>query len=437
MKISVHGLGHVGLLAAAALAARGHQVLGLDIDRTIIESLNNGHVVYFEPGLRDLVAEGLASERLRVAHVDDVKESPSEMAMVCVGTPSLNNGGANLSYVRSAIRWIITHEPTVDTVVMKSTVPPGAGRSLATTMLQGTAIDYVSNSEFLREGHAVEDWFHPDRIVVGASNPKAFKRIQKLYQGIEAPFVETDVTSAEMIKYAANAFLATKIAFVNEIANLCERMGATIDDVSLGIGLDPRIGPAMLRAGLGYGGSCFPKDVRALDFQSTANGHSFELLRSVITVNNRQRLLPLLSLKETFGILQGVPVAVLGLSFKPDTDDTRDSPALDLIPLLVEEGAEVRAYDPAAKAQGILPPEVKVCSDAITALRGARAAVLCTEWEEFVRLDWSGVAKQMEPPRLMFDGRNALDSGLMASLGFDYRGVGRSVKAIRSPLLSA
>ncbi|MDO8750882.1 MAG: UDP-glucose/GDP-mannose dehydrogenase family protein [Dehalococcoidia bacterium] len=437
MKISVHGLGHVGLVAAAALAAQGHQVLGLDIDRAVVGTLNKGHVVYFEPGLKEMVVEGLASGRLRFAHLDDVKESPSEMAMVCVGTPSLNNGGANLSYVRSAIRWIIAHEPRVDTVVMKSTVPPGTGRSLATTMLQGTDIDYVSNSEFLREGHAVQDWFHPDRIVAGATSPEALKRIKKLYQGIEAPYVETDVTSAEMIKYASNAFLATKIAFVNEIANLCERMGATIDDVSLGIGMDPRIGPAMLRAGLGYGGSCFPKDVRALDFQSTANGHSFELLRSVITVNNRQRLLPLLSLKETFGSLQGVPVAVLGLSFKPDTDDTRDAPALDLIPLLVEEGAEVRAYDPAAKAQGILPPETKVCHDAYEALKGSRALVLCTEWDEFVRLDWAEIAKAMEPPRLVFDGRNALDPGLLTSLGFDYRGVGRSPKAVRSPLRSA
>ena len=184
MKISVHGLGHVGLVAAAALAARGHQVLGLDIDRAVVESLGKAHVVYFEPGLRELVVEGLGSGRLRIAHVDDVKESPSEMAMVCVGTPSLNNGGANLSYVRSAIRWIIAHEPRVETVVMKSTVPPGTGRSLAATMLQGTAIDYVSNSEFLREGHAVEDWFHPDRIVAGATNPEALKRIKRLYQGI-------------------------------------------------------------------------------------------------------------------------------------------------------------------------------------------------------------------------------------------------------------
>ena len=436
MKITVHGLGYVGSVAVAALAASGHEVLGLDIDHTVADNLSNGSVVNFEPGLQELVGEGLASGCLRIARVDAVQETQSDLALICVGTPSLSNGSANLSYVRAAIRWIVEHEPRVTTVVMKSTVPPGTGLGLVARTLEGTGIDYVSNSEFLREGHGVHDWFHPDRIVVGASTPAAMERTKELYQGIKAPFVETDVTSAEMIKYAANAFLATKIAFVNEIANLCQRVGGTIDDVTQGIGLDPRIGPDMLRPGLGYGGSCFPKDVRALDFLSTASGHSFELLRAVITVNNRQRLLPLLRLREAFGSLQGVRVTVLGLSFKPNTNDTRDAPAMDLIPLLVEEGAEVRAYDPAAQAQDLLPQEVKVCPDALTALKDAMAVVLATEWEEFVRLDWAEVAKLMMPPRLVFDGRNALDPTLLTSLGFDYQGVGRSLTDIKSPLLS-
>ena len=436
MKITVHGLGHVGSVAAAALASTGHEVLGLDIDHTIVDSLGSGRAINFEPGLPELVDEALTSGCLRVAHVDAVKETQSTLAIICVGTPSLNNGSANLSYVRAALRWIVEHEPRVTTVVMKSTVPPGTGLRLATGMLEETGIEYVSNSEFLREGHAVHDWFHPNRIVVGAGTPAALERTKEMYRGIDAPFVETDVTSAEMIKYAANAFLATKIAFVNEIANLCQRVGGTIDDVTQGIGLDPRIGPDMLRPGLGYGGSCFPKDVRALDFLSAASGHSFELLRAVITVNNRQRLLPLLSLREAFSSLQGVRVTVLGLSFKPGTNDTRDAPAMDLIPLLVEEGAEVRAYDPAVQAQDLLPQEVKVCSDALTALKGTMAVVLATEWDEFVRLDWAEIAKLMMPPRLVFDGRNALDPALLTSLGFDYQGVGRSPASIKSPLLS-
>jgi UDPglucose 6-dehydrogenase len=416
-------------VAAAALAHAGHQVTGLDINPGVIANLKSGLTVGFEPGLKELLTEGIASERLSFAHVNDAPSLSADLAMVCVGTPSLSTGGANLTYVRSALEWTVGHVQGLTAVVMKSTVPPGTGKRLTAQFLDGSGVGYASNPEFLREGNAVHDWFHPDRIVIGASHPKALEWAKRLYQGIPAPVVETDVTSAEMIKYAANAFLATKIAFVNEIANLCERVEAGIDDVTYGIGLDPRIGSGYLRPGLGYGGSCFPKDVRALDFLSTANGHSFELLRSVITVNNRQRLLPLLALRETFGSLQGVKVAILGIAFKPDTDDTRDAPALDLVPLLVEEGMEMRAYDPAADARKVLPAEVRVCGSAAEAVKGAQAVVLATEWREFVEADWKALAHLMSPPRLLFDGRNALDPVAMTALGFRYRGVGRSVDA--------
>ncbi|MBI4197756.1 MAG: UDP-glucose/GDP-mannose dehydrogenase family protein [Chloroflexi bacterium] len=429
MQVIILGLGYVGSVAAAALARAGHQVTGLDINPGVVSNLKGGITVGFEPGLKDLVAEGIASERLRFAHVDDAPSPSADLAMVCVGTPSLSTGGANLAYVRSALEWTVAHVRGLTAVVMKSTVPPGTGKRLKAQFLEASGVEYVSNPEFLREGNAVYDWFHPDRIIIGASHPKALEWAKRLYQGISAPVVETDVTSAEMIKYAANAFLATKIAFVNEIANLCERVEAGIDDVTYGIGLDPRIGSGYLRPGLGYGGSCFPKDVRALDFLSTANGHSFELLRSVITVNNRQRLLPLLALRETFGSLQGVKVAILGIAFKPDTDDTRDAPALDLAPLLVEEGMEVWAYDPAADARKVLPEEVKVCGSAAQAVKGVQAVVLATEWKEIVTMDWAAAGRSMAPPRLLFDGRNALDPVAMTALGFKYRGVGRSIDA--------
>ncbi len=435
MKITVHGLGHVGSIAAAVLADGGHKVLAVDVDRAVLNAFSKGHVPYMEAGLPELVRGGLDSGNLNVAHVDDVKQTQSDMAFICVGTPSLSNGGANLSYVRASLRWIVEHEPSVTTVVMKSTVPPGTGRGIAARTLHGTRIDYASNPEFLREGHAIQDWLHPDRIVIGAETPAAFRQVKALYQGIEAPIVETDITSAEMIKYAANAFLATKITFINEIANLCQRVGATVDDVTHGIGLDPRIGSSYLQAGLGYGGSCFPKDVRALDFLSTANGHSFELLRAVITVNNRQRLLPLLTLREAFGSLQGLRVAVLGLAFKPGTNDTRDAPALDLISLLQEEGAEVTTYDPVVKTEGLLPHGVKICPNAIATLKGTQAVVLCTEWDEFVHLDWEKASTQMEAPRLVFDGRNVLDPAYLTNLGFDYRGVGRGHRDTEPSLL--
>ena len=254
-----------------------------------------------------------------------------DVVVITTGTPTIETGAADIRQVHSALNWIKEKQPTGGVVVMKSTVPPGTGVRLAETLLGDTAFDYVSNPEFLGAGQAVHDWFHPDRIVIGGSHDRAIQVVKDLYNGIDAPFVVTDITSAEMIKYAANAFLATKISFINEIALLCERVDASIDEVTKGISLDPRVGPSFLRAGVGYGGSCFPKDVRALDHLALTNGQNFELLRSVITVNNRQRLLPFYALSERFGRLRGVEVSILGLAFKPHTDDIREAPAIDLI----------------------------------------------------------------------------------------------------------
>lgn len=419
-------------MAAAGVAAAGHEVLGVDIDRRKVEALRNGDPLLFEPDLAQLVRKGLAEGRLWYAHIEEVKGDLGEVVVIATGTPALPNGAADLSQVRAAIDWVKHVQPTGAVVVMKSTVPPGTGRKIVERDLAGTPFLYASSPEFLREGQALHDWFHPDRIVIGAEQPEAAEMAKQLYQGIDAPFVMTDITSAEMIKYAANAFLATKISFINEVAAVCDLVGGNVDSVAHGIALDRRIGPSFLKAGLGYGGSCFPKDVRALDYLSTANGHSFELLRAAITVNNRQRLLPFRALKTAFDSLYGLEVAVLGLTFKPQTDDLREAPSLELIRLLTEEGAAVRAYDPVATkaAARLLPGSLRFYEEPLAAVSGAQAAILVTEWPQIVALDWHKVYLSMKSPYFLFDGRNALDAGSLRKLGFDYHGVGRPLRAV-------
>lgn len=427
MKVSVIGLGYVGSVAATGLASAGHDVLGIDVDRTKVESYRRGEVPFYEPRLAELLNNSLQKGNLHIMHAEDVVEPLGDAIVIATGTPATETGGVDLSYVKSAISWIKEQQWEGGVIVMKSTVPPGTGVRLQETILQETDYQYVSNPEFLREGQAIEDWFYPDRIVIGSDSEHAVDVVKALFTGIEAPLVECDITSAEMIKYAANAFLATKISFINEIAALCDKVGATIDDVTDGISLDPRIGPSFLKAGVGYGGSCFPKDTRALDDLALTNGHNFELLRSVITVNNRQRLLPLYALRERFGGLLGIKVGVLGLSFKPHTDDVRESPSLDLIRLLVEEGAIVKVFDPKVSSisSGLVPESVHFASGPLGCAEECQALVLMTEWPEIVEADWESIANVMRLPRFMFDGRNALDSNALEGFGFRYRAVGR------------
>lgn len=425
MKVCVVGLGYVGSVAAAGLASAGHEVLGIDVDWARIDAYRRGQIPFYEPGLSELVNTALERRNLRVLHTSEVRESLGEVIVIATGTPSRESGGVDLSYVRSALSWVSERQPDGGVVIMKSTVPPGTGVRLLETILSGIKLEYVSNPEFLCEGQAVADWFSPDRIVVGTNDERLVGVVKALYHGIEAPYVVTDVTSAEMIKYASNAFLATKISFINEIAMVCDSTGATIDDVARGISLDPRIGPSFLKAGVGYGGSCFPKDTRALDDLALHNGHSFELLRSVISVNNRQRLLPLYALRKRLGRLRGVTVGVLGLAFKPHTDDVRDAPAIDLARALVQEEVLVNAYDPKVSA-GSVPGWLTLATDPIACAEGAQALVLMTEWEEIVEADWEAMADAAVAPKLLFDGRNALDPIRMQRLGFEYIGVGRN-----------
>ena len=427
MNITVIGTGYVGLIQGLCLADVGHNVTCVDIDEMKIERLRQGVSPIYEPGIDELIRKTTASGRLRFADTaDGLRSLLGDVVFVAVGTPMAATGAADLSYVRTVIEQIAESADHDLIVVMKSTVPPGTGRSLVRRLLSSASvkIGYVSNPEFLREGRAIEDWYKADRIVLGSDDADALRTVAGLYKSIEAPLVATDVASAETIKYASNAFLATKISFINEMANVSDCVGANIDDVSRGVGLDSRIGPQFLRAGIGYGGSCFPKDVRALDFISASHGYHFELLKAVIEVNSRQRLLPLIALSREFETLAARTVAVLGLSFKPDTDDVRDSPAMDLIPLLLEEGAEVRAYDPIA-VQTSLGAAVRT-EDVWTALAGADAAVLVTEWPELIGLDWARVASMMSEPKVIYDGRNALDADAVRAAGLKYMAVGRN-----------
>lgn len=434
VNITVIGLGYVGTVAAAGLAAAGHQVLGVDIDRRRTISMQCGVIPFYEPDLEEILQSTMPTGRLRFAHRDEADEPLGEIALIATGTPQTEGGAADLSQVRSALSWIQSQPAPNTTVVMKSTVPPGTGQRIIDRELRTSGLSYVANPEFLREGRAVEDWQNPDRIVIGASpaHADAIATVKAMHAGVEAPCIVTDITSAEMIKYASNAFLATRISFINEIAALCDRVGASIDAVSQGMGMDHRTG-GRIYAGVGYGGSCFPKDVRALDHLGLTSGANVELLRSVININNRQRLLPLYALRERFDSnMAGLRVAVLGLAFKPDTDDIRDAPSLDLVRALVDDGAVVSAYDPVAmdSARPQLPSTVRLADNALEAANQAQAVVLITEWEQFVNDDWRDIARSMRPPRFVFDGRNALDMAEMLALGFEYTGIGRSAPAL-------
>jgi len=424
--VTVVGTGYVGLIQGVCLAKLGHDVTCVDIDASKVARLSAGEPTIHEPGLAELLESGIASGRLHFTTPENGwTDLIGEVVFVAVGTPMSENGAADLSFVRTVAESLSSEAAAPFTLVMKSTVPPGTGTALRDRQLARAAVEigYVSNPEFLREGHAIHDWFNTDRVVIGGDDARSIDLVAELYVSLDAPIVVTDVASAETIKYASNAFLSTKISFINEIANLCDAVGADIDAVSGGIGLDNRIGPAFLQAGIGYGGSCFPKDTRALDFIATVNGYQFDLLKAVIDVNNRQRLLPLIQLTRALPDLWKHKVAILGLAFKPHTDDVRESPALDIVPLLIEEGATVVTYDPFASAVS-LPGSTRV-DDVWEALEGAAAVVLVTEWPEFLDLDWARVKATMGEPGIVFDGRNALDAKAISAAGLAYMGVGR------------
>ena len=422
-RVAVFGAGYVGLVTGACFAELGHDVVVRDVLPDRVERLKAGEVPIYEPGLEELLSRN--GERL--SFTLDVAEAvaDADFLYVAVGTPPTYSGDADLSAI-----WTVVDELSgLDrgaALVMKSTVPVGTGARVR-HRLDDRGLDqvgYVSNPEFTAEGSAIRDFQQPDRIVIGSFDAEDGNAVEELHRGIEAPVVRCDVPSAEMIKLAANAALMTRISFINEIANVCEATGADVVQVAEGVGLDRRIGSAFLRAGIGYGGSCFPKDSLALKQLAANSGYHFQLLNAVIEVNELQKRRVIGKLENHLGGLRGKTVALLGLAFKPDTDDVREAPSLVLAGRLVSEGAEVRAWDPVADGAAALP-RATICAEPMDALAGADAAVLVTEWPQLAELDWSEAAARMRNP-LLIDGRNMLDPAAMRKAGFTYEGIGRN-----------
>mgnify|MGYP000753359356 FL=1 len=430
-EIVVIGAGYVGLVTGACFADLGNRVWCVDVNEAKIESLKKGKVPFFEPGLEEIVRRNLKAGRIffTTSYAEALKNA--QFIFIAVNTPEGSEGEADLSYVEAAAKEIAKHLDHPVIIVNKSTVPIGTGDFVAEIIRENMAnpsIPFwvVSNPEFLREGSAVHDFMNPDRIVLGSTSREAAEKVAELYAPLQAPVIITDLRTAEMIKYASNAFLATKISFINEIANICEALGADVKVVAWGMGLDHRIGPEFLGAGIGWGGSCFPKDVRALAYMAATHGCHPQLLRSVIEINQDQRRRLVHKLRNLLGgSLRNKVIGILGLAFKPNTDDMREAPSVEIIHMLQHEGAKVKAYDPAAmeNAKAILNG-VEFKEDPYQVAEGADALILVTEWNEFKQLDMERIKNLMRKP-ILIDGRNIYDPEKMKALGFIYRGIGR------------
>ena len=445
MNIAVVGTGYVGLVTGACLAEIGHEVVCQDCDREKIKVLEEDRIPIYEPHLEEMVLRNKKGGRLYFTGNLMEAIRPSTAIFICVGTPPLENGGVDLSAIERVTREIAQFSESYKLIVEKSTVPVQTGlwveRTLKLYRLENIDFDVASNPEFLKEGQAVCDFLHPERIVIGVRNKKAEEILRQIYNPIigrsfscpihqscpeqrPVPFIVTDINSAELIKHASNSFLAMKISFINAIADICERTGANVRDVAYGMGLDRRIGRDFLRAGIGFGGFCFPKDLQAFIRIVEKYGYDFGLLKEVEKINEKRVEGVIEKLKNGLWILKGKTIGLLGLSFKPDTDDTRFSPALKIAKSMLKEGATVRAYDPKAvvKARKELP-EIIYCEDAYQVAEGAEALVICTEWEEFRGLDWKRIKSAMVYPFIV-DGRNMLEKEKMREIGFEHVGMG-------------
>lgn len=451
MKVCVIGTGYVGLVTGACLAHTGHHVICVDNNEEKVKLMQRGQSPIYEPGLAEILQDAIQKQTIEFTTDLGAGVAHGEILFIAVGTPALPTGESDTRYVEAVARGIGHHlHSGYRVIVNKSTVPIGSGDWVRMLVLDGMAeqpkadgttngaqFDVVSNPEFLREGSAIYDTFNPDRIVLGSNSPKALEMMQELYEpivkhqyaedkvGEPVPVVMTDLSSAEMVKYASNAFLATKISFINEVANICDRVGANVVEVAKGIGLDSRIGTKFLQAGLGWGGSCFPKDVSALIHTGLDYGYEAELLKAAVNVNQRQRAIVIEKLQNVLKVLKGKTIGLLGLTFKPDTDDMRDAPALALVEQLTRLGARVKAYDPLVSQNGVGHglSNLIVEMDVTHLADGCDALVLVTEWAQFQTLDYKDMAEHMAHP-IMIDGRNFLDKKALEKVGFYYDGIG-------------
>ncbi len=429
MKISIIGSGYVGLVTGACFAELGNTVICADNDADKIAGLKKGACPIFEPGLKELIINNVKAKRLTFSSKSKDAVKNSEIIFIAVGTPSQDSGEADLTGIENVARNIALNLQGYRLIVEKSTVPVQTGEwvkhTLSTYAKANVKFDVASNPEFLREGSAISNFMHPDRIVIGVESKQARDLLVSLYKPLNAPIVVTNIKSAELIKHASNAFLATKISFINAISQICDKVGADVLEVAEGMGLDKRIGRSFLNAGIGYGGSCFPKDLEAFIHISEKNGYNFSLLKDVRHINEEQKRHILKKLKNVLWIIKDKTIAVLGLSFKPDTDDIRNAPSLDLIKDLKSEGAKIKVYDPQSmeKARKVLSG-VSFCKDSYQACKGADCLLIVTEWNEFKELDFKKVMKLLKRP-LLVDGRNMYEPLKMEKIGFTYVGIGR------------
>ncbi len=432
MKIAIVGTGYVGLVTGVCLSEVGHDVICVDVDQSKVEKMRSGISPIYEPGLDELMVKNIGAGRLHFTTSHQEAFESAEAIYIAVGTPPKVDGTANLAYVEEVAQSIARYVNHYVVVVTKSTVPVGTNQRIKQIIAGGlegrVPFNVVSNPEFLREGTAVHDAFHGDRIVIGSDSQRAAELVEEINAPFGIPVYHTDISSAEMIKYASNAFLATKISFINEISNLCEKLGANVEDVATGMGMDKRIGGQFLRAGIGYGGSCFPKDTKALVQIAGNVEHEFDLLKSVIQVNNKQQqLLVEKALDRYDGSLEGKTVALLGLAFKPHTDDMRESASIVISTQLLEARARVQAYDPVAAAQAkqLLSPEVILCDTLEEALTNADIALIVTDWPEFKQMDLDMVKSKLREP-VIFDGRNCFSLDHAAAHHLEYHSIGRA-----------
>lgn len=433
MTVGVVGTGHVGLITCLSLASVGHRVTGYDVDRSKVKVLMEGRMPFHEPGIQDALEKEVAAGRLSFADEIAQAVAGADVVFICVGTPTRASGQANLLAVERAARDIAEQATGPLVVVEKSTVPAGTSTHVERTLARGRpdlvgSLELLSNPEFLREGRALQDAMHPERILLGGSSPRAFEVMRRLYRPFldaGVPLIETDITSAELSKHASNAFLALKISYTNALARLCEASGADIEAVARVLGSDPRIGPEFLAAGLGFGGYCLPKDLAAFEHMSERLGYPFPLLAEVARINEEAIQAAMSKIRDVVWNLEGKRVALLGLSFKPDTDDVRFSPALALARDLIAEGAAVIGFDPVAGAAAQNEvPELELAADPYEAAEGASCVVVCTAWEELRELDLDELGKRMTAKNLV-DGRNLLDGPAAVAAGFTYRAMGR------------